>query len=100
MNMDLDTEKGYPGSHVLEEVKQPYADALELCMALAAAAPLPVVCNNPSCENLAGVSEAAAASRKCAGCKCRYCSAACQQADWLRHKRACKRMVAACQACV
>jgi hypothetical protein len=48
-----------------------YAEALELCRALAAAAPLPVVCNNPNCDNLAGVSEAAAASKLCAGCRCR-----------------------------
>jgi hypothetical protein len=100
INMDLDTVKGYPGSDALEEFKQPYADALELCRALAAAAPLPVVCNNPSCENLGGVSEAAAASKACAGCRCRYCSAACQQVDWKRHKYACKRMAAAGEACV
>jgi hypothetical protein len=64
-----------------------------------AAAPLPLVCNNPGCENMAGVSEAGAARKVCAGCRCRYCSAACQTADWRRHKRACKCMAAAGQAC-
>jgi hypothetical protein len=62
---------------------------------LVAAAPLPLVCNNPGCENMAGVSEAGGARKVCAGCRCRYCSAACQAADWRRHKRACKRMAAA-----
>jgi hypothetical protein len=72
---------------------------MQLCRALVAAAPLPLVCNNPGCEAMAGLSEAAAARKVCAGCRCRYCSAACQAADWRRHKRACKRMAAAGQAC-
>jgi hypothetical protein len=81
------------------DVGQLYADALELCRAVVAAAPLPVVCNNPSCERLEGISEAAAAGKLCAGCRCRYCSAACQAADWRRHKRACKRMSAVGHMC-
>jgi hypothetical protein len=80
-------------------IRQLYADALELCRTVAAAVSLPLVCNNPSCENLEGASEAAAASQMCAGCRCRYCSAACQAADWKRHRRACKRMAAAGQVC-
>jgi hypothetical protein len=83
----------------LQQLVQPYAEVLELCRALAAAAPLPVVCNNPSCENLAGVSEAAAACKACAGCKCRYCSEECQKADWKRHKYACRLMAAADEVC-
>jgi hypothetical protein len=85
---------------VVEQHSQQYAEAISLCRALAAAAPLPVVCNNPVCENTEGVSEAAAASKACAGCRCRYCSVACQRADWKRHKVACRRMAAAGQACV
>ncbi|KAF6254936.1 hypothetical protein COO60DRAFT_273590 [Scenedesmus sp. NREL 46B-D3] len=81
------------------DVDQLHTDALELCRALVAAVPLPVVCNNPNCESLEGASEAAAASKMCAGCHCRYCSAACQAADWRRHRRACKGMVAAGQKC-
>jgi hypothetical protein len=83
-----------------EQHSQRYAEAISLCRALAAAAPLPVVCNNPDCENTEGVSEAAAASKACAGCRCRYCSVACQRAEWRRHKGACRRMAAAGQACV
>jgi hypothetical protein len=64
-----------------------------------AAAPLPLVCNNPGCKNMAGASEAGAARQVCAGCRCCYCSAVCQTADWGRHKRACKRLAAAGQAC-
>uniref|UniRef100_A0A383W5X3 phytol kinase n=1 Tax=Tetradesmus obliquus TaxID=3088 RepID=A0A383W5X3_TETOB len=77
------------------QMGQQYAAALQLCKALEAAAPLPAMCNNLGCENLAGVSEAAAASKRCAGCRCRYCSAACQAADWRRHKHACRCMAAA-----
>jgi hypothetical protein len=76
-----------------------YSDALVLCKALVAALPLPLVCNNPGCETLGGVSEVASARKVCAGCRCRYCSAACQAADWKRHKKACRRMAAAGQAC-
>uniref|UniRef100_A0A383VKR3 MYND-type domain-containing protein n=1 Tax=Tetradesmus obliquus TaxID=3088 RepID=A0A383VKR3_TETOB len=72
-------------------VGQQYATAVELIRALAAAVPLPAVCNNPSCERLARVSEAAAASKRCAGCKA---------ADWRRHKHACPRMAAAGEACL
>jgi hypothetical protein len=82
-----------------EQHSRQYAEAIGLCRALAAAAPLPIVCNNPSCGNTEGLSEAAAASKACAGCRCRYCSVACQKADWKRHKDACRRMAAAGQAC-
>jgi hypothetical protein len=83
-----------------EQHSQKYAEAIGLCRALAAAAPLPVVCNNLSCNNLEGISEAAAACKACAGCRCRYCSVACQRADWKRHKGACRHMAAAGQVCV
>uniref|UniRef100_A0A383VIH9 MYND-type domain-containing protein n=1 Tax=Tetradesmus obliquus TaxID=3088 RepID=A0A383VIH9_TETOB len=83
----------------IAHVEQQFAAALELCRALAAAAPVPVVCNKPCCENLAGVSEVAAANKRCVGCRCRYCSAACQAADWRRHKHACRRMAAAGEVC-
>jgi hypothetical protein len=79
----------------LDDISQLYADALQLCRALVAAAPLPLVCNNPSCDNLAGVSETAVATKLCAGCRCRYCSAACADADWRRHRKGCKAMAAA-----
>jgi hypothetical protein len=85
---------------VIPAIKQQFADAIELCRTLVAAAPLPVVYNNPSCGSFAGVSEAAASCKACAGCSCRYCSVACQKADWKRHKGACKRMAAAGQTCV
>jgi hypothetical protein len=80
-------------------VGQMYADAMELCRNIAAAVPLPLVCNNPSCENLAGPSEKAAAAKMFGGCRCRYCSAACQAADRRRHKKACRRMMAAGLMC-
>jgi hypothetical protein len=74
--------------------QQLYRDALAFCRALVAVAPLPVVCNNPGCAELSGVSEAAAARYVCAGCGCRYCGAACQAAGWKSHKKGCRRMSA------
>jgi hypothetical protein len=83
-----------------EQLSQQFAEAIGLCRALAAAAPLPVVCNNPSCGNTKRVSEAAAACKACAGCRCSYCSVDCQKADWKRHKGACRSMADAGEACV
>uniref|UniRef100_A0A383V5G8 MYND-type domain-containing protein n=1 Tax=Tetradesmus obliquus TaxID=3088 RepID=A0A383V5G8_TETOB len=94
-----DGEDAHPAACPAAQVGQQYQAAVKLCRALAAAAPVPALCNNPGCENLAGVSEAAAASKACAGCRCRYCSAACQTADWKRHKHACRRMAAAGVTC-
>jgi hypothetical protein len=79
-----------------EQVTQQYRAAVELCRVPAAEAPLPVICNNIGCENFAGVSEAAAACKKCARCSCRYCNRACQEADYQRHKAACRRMHGCC----
>jgi hypothetical protein len=76
------------------QLRKMYQDALVFCRALVAVAPLPVVCNNPQCLALHRVSEAAAAHYTCAGCGCRYCSAACQAAGWRSHKKACRRMAA------
>jgi hypothetical protein len=78
-----------------ETNKQLFSDALQLLRVLAAAAPLTVVCNNPSCQNLSGVSEAAASCKACGRCRCRYCSGACQRADWQRHKAGCRALAAA-----
>jgi hypothetical protein len=80
------------------DVGQLYTDASELCRSVVAAFHCQW-CNNSDCESLEGVSEAAAAGKLCAGCCCRYCSVACQAVDWKRHRRACKRMAAAGQAC-
>jgi hypothetical protein len=74
--------------------QQLYRDVLLFCRTLVAVAPLPVVCNNPGCIQLGGVSEAAAARCVCAGCGCRYCGAACQAAGWRSHKKGCRRMAA------
>jgi hypothetical protein len=90
---------GGSSSTAAEELERCFEESLQLVRTLAAVALLPVVCNNPSCENLAGVSEAAAACKVCAGCRCRYRSVACQTADWKRHKRACRRMAASGAAC-
>jgi hypothetical protein len=80
--------------HQHVEMQQVYSDALRFCRTVVAVAPLPVVCNNPRCGDLSGMSEAASAHYVCAGCGCRYCSAACQAAGWRSHKMACRRMAA------
>jgi hypothetical protein len=90
---------GASSSQQQPDISQLYADVLQLCRALVAAAPLPLVCNNPGCDNLEGASEAAVASKMCAGCRCRYCSAACQAADWRRHRKGCKAMAAGGLVC-
>jgi hypothetical protein len=41
----------------------------EACRQLLGSLPLPELCNNLSCSNLAGISEAAAAKKRCSGCK-------------------------------
>ncbi|KAF6245556.1 hypothetical protein COO60DRAFT_32697 [Scenedesmus sp. NREL 46B-D3] len=90
---------GSSSSQQQADVGRLYEDALELCKALVAPAPLPLVCNNPGCGNLAGRIEVALARKVCACCRCRYCSAACQEADWRRHRRACTAMAAAGLVC-
>jgi hypothetical protein len=60
------------------EVKAPLADA-----APATAGAGDTICTLPSCTN--------AAHSRCAGCnEAKYCSRACQKADWKRHKKECK----------
>jgi hypothetical protein len=58
-----------------------------------------VGCNHLHCTNLSGPSaEGLVAGRKgvrCGGCRvARYCSPACQQADWPRHRHMCRRLAA------
>jgi hypothetical protein len=55
---------------VEEQRIQQCRGAIELCRVLVAAARITVICNNPSCENLGGVSEAAAACKACVSCGC------------------------------
>jgi hypothetical protein len=58
---------------------------------------VPHCCNNPSCSNTAGLTEASLVSGKgciCAGCKvARYCGKACQAAHWkVVHKPVCRML--------
>ena len=52
-------------------------------------------CANLACTCASGGSDASQRrGRRCAGCTLlRYCSAACQQADWPRHKATCRLLV-------
>jgi hypothetical protein len=53
------------------------------------------ICNNPSCSNLSAASERVLVTgkqKKCGRCRAaRYCSAACQEAHWQRHKHWCRQ---------
>ena len=63
---------------------------LGLCEGVVAAIPVPLGCNNPSCINLDGVSDASAA-KVCSGCKkAHYCGTACVKAHWKEHKPYCE----------
>ena len=65
-------------------------ELLGLCEGVVAAVPVPLGCNNPSCINLDGVSEASAA-KVCSGCKkAHYGGTACMKAHWKEHKPYCK----------
>ncbi|PSC71178.1 MYND finger domain [Micractinium conductrix] len=68
----------------------PPTNLIQLYTAVAAC-----TCCNPACANLEGASEQVLLPElmKCSKCRrARYCSAACQLADWPRHKKACKHM--------
>jgi hypothetical protein len=69
----------------------------------AAAVAVPNFCNNPSCGNASGVSEAALVSgRSCICSRCRiarYCSRECQVQHWKQqHKLVCQALAAAAAA--
>jgi hypothetical protein len=80
--------------HERQQMRELHQNILTFCRTQTALAPLPVVCNNARCTVLSEGTEAAAARYVCAGCGCRYCSAACQAAGWRSHKKACRRMAA------
>jgi hypothetical protein len=62
------------------------------------------VCNNPSCSNVSGPSEAGlvkGSSCACGGCRvARYCGKTCQSQHWKLHKPVCKALAAARAAAV
>jgi uncharacterized membrane protein YgdD (TMEM256/DUF423 family) len=69
-NWYTDTSLAIGAPAAVAQTGEMYADAVQLCRVLAAAAPLHGVCNYLGCEKLAGVSEAAAADKTCSRCKC------------------------------
>jgi hypothetical protein len=56
-------------------------------------------CNNPTCSNISGPSEAGlvkGSSSTCGGCwTARYCCRDCQTQHWKLHKSVCKALAAA-----
>ncbi|KAF6264320.1 hypothetical protein COO60DRAFT_1634486 [Scenedesmus sp. NREL 46B-D3] len=72
--------------------QQQVSALLSFCRVVTAAVPLPKVCNNPGCQHLGALSEAAAATKVCSSCGTRYCCRQCQEGDWKQHKAACKRL--------
>jgi hypothetical protein len=63
---------------------------------------IPHACNNPTCGNTAGPSEAQLVGGRsciCVGCRTvRYCGRVCQRETWRRHKPVCKAATAAAAA--
>ena len=89
-------EQEEPGE---EEEEQPHSNAmvgllqlvLGLCEEVMQQVQVPLGCNNPSCTNLEGLSEAAAA-KVCTGCyRVHYCSPECLKEHWKEHKPFCKQ---------
>jgi hypothetical protein len=77
-----------------------FAQQLRGVATAAAAIAVPNFCNNPSCGNVSGVSEAALVSgRSCICSRCRiarYCSRECQVQHWKQqHKPVCQALAAA-----
>jgi hypothetical protein len=63
------------------ELQQWAQQLQQFASAAAAAVPLAAACNNPSCSDLSGLSEAALVKgRRCSRCKAGYCSDGCQAA--------------------
>jgi hypothetical protein len=75
---------------------------LEAAGAALTALATPAFCNNPACQNVSGPTELSLVSgRSClcgACCVARYCSRACQRAQWAQHKPVCKALAAAAAA--
>ena len=91
-------EKAAAASAVYEGVQQQLqaASSVLACFAISHA------CNNPSCSNLCGPSEARLVSGRtcnCSGCRtARYCGKVCQRAAWRQHKPVCKALATAAAA--
>jgi hypothetical protein len=93
---DVSQTEGVPDAVVDERVAGLVRVLVSLGEALSMFA-LPYCCNNPSCSNTAGLTEASIVSGKgciCAGCKvARYCGKACQAAHWKpTHKAVCRML--------
>jgi hypothetical protein len=75
---------------------------LEAAGAALTALATPAFCNNPDCQNVSGPTELSLVSGRsclCGGCcVARYCSRACQRAQWAQHKPVCKALAAAAAA--
>lgn len=63
----------------------------ELGSAVWSAFPQKFACNDPACNNLAGLTETSCAKKLCTDCKvARYCCKEHQLRHWPAHKQACK----------
>jgi hypothetical protein len=79
--------------------EQTAAALRDVGVAVCAAFPVKLCCNNPGCTSMAKVGEMLLGS-SCSGCKAaRYCSKACQGAAWkMGHSQVCKRITKAAVA--
>jgi hypothetical protein len=87
------------GPNAVLAILQAAQEQLQAAGRVLACFAIPHACNNPSCSNVSGPSEAKLVGGRsciCAGCRtARYCGRVCQRAAWRQHKPVCKALAAA-----
>jgi hypothetical protein len=99
LNTSLDAAEG----DVVKAAACQLASSLAVLGGALGAVATPLLCNNPSCSNLAGECELRMVKRgknkMCAKCQtARYCSVECQGLHWRAHRRVCRQLEAAAAA--
>jgi hypothetical protein len=99
---DAAAQRSWDGAGSVEAACTGLQAQLQAAGAALTALATPAFCNNPACQNVSGPTEQSLVSGRscmCGGCcVARYCSRACQRAQWAQHKPVCKALAAAAAA--